>query len=185
MGHTELKPELAAVTLAYYEEANKRGDDTFAVRALLEAGSDQSYKKYLAILDATPPTLSNTFWGGTNEVANRMYTELLQSLFAEHGPDFFKRVGALLESKSLPERQVGVGALMATLQWSFGFNAADFAAERATRLQRLRPILKRLASMTVAERREYARRTKSSDTSSPRQIAAVPYGFRSDGYFDF
>src|SRR5262249_52957108 len=81
------------------------------------------------------------------------YTGGVRALFPEHAPEFFKRVGALLESSHLPERAAGVELLEGALHWDCGFRAEDFASARAERLARGRPLLKRLARLPEAARR--------------------------------
>lgn len=81
------------------------------------------------------------------------YTGGLDKLFPEHPAPFFDIVLQLLESSSLPERSAGAGALTRALHWDFDFDDRACASMRTEQLHDLRPLLKRLGSLSEMEMR--------------------------------
>jgi hypothetical protein len=117
--------------------------------SLLLAADDRALARYLKDLDAGR-SLSASRLSNRKHLDYR-YTGNLSRLFPAHAPAFFERVLGLLESPHLPEREAGVEALERALHWDCGFRAEDFAAARAERLTQIRPLLKRLASLSQPE----------------------------------
>jgi hypothetical protein len=115
--------------------------------ALVLAEDDKALVPYLKFMDA------RRIHGPTRfdlEGDRRVYTysNMLRELFPTFPSEFFSRIGILLESPHLPDRTTAVELLESTLHWDLGFIAEDFAAVRAEKLVRIRPLLKRLAGLS-------------------------------------
>lgn len=140
---------------------------------LFESGNKGAYRIYLQMIDQLGPTM----W-------EHEHAELLARLLSSHAPDFFPRVLALLESQSLPVRQVGERALIMTFDWNFGFDATDFAWPRTEKLLQLKPLFERLSSMTAVQRRAEVLMQLGVKLNGPPRKAWLPVLMKAAVSFD-
>jgi hypothetical protein len=118
----------------------------------------------LALLDALPKTETSRYG---HDRPTSAYRDALHELFPESREDYFHRVLLLLESRSLAERELGVEVLRRSLHWDFGFDYQAFAGQRAAKLNQLRPILRKLSTLTEVEMRAEVLRLRGVTLDGP------------------
>jgi hypothetical protein len=171
-GHADLVDELIATVRTNVAEEHKREQEASRHTVLLLADHSKAYAEYLRICDEAK-RLVYWRWNQEQRLAPEYYASVLQ-LFPNHAGDFFKRVLALLESKSLREREAGEELLRQTLKRTFGYDSFAFSSQRAAQLARLRPKLKSLAAMPEVQMRAFVLRDLGVTLPGPPSSEWIP-----------
>jgi len=180
-GQRKYARELEAMYLAELEEGLKKGDTAPAL--LLDLNNDASYRRYLSVLDATPKARRYQFFLTHGEFPNGAYSSLLARLLSHRPADYFTRLQALLASKLLVERQMGEQLLKSVVNADIDFEAEEFASIRSQQLQRLRPLLKRLAELPASERTAYIGRLLTTESRDIPLRKSFRYLFPEEEYY--
>ncbi|MEX2560554.1 MAG: hypothetical protein WD403_11605, partial [Pirellulales bacterium] len=163
--------ELLAAVRASAEKAED-GNRARAIARLLEGDDPRAFEAYLSYLDDARRLVPDRFRNGKRLSSD--YVELLHRLLPGHCAEFFERVQSLLGSELQAERHVGVQALKSALGSRLGLDSEDVEAVRREKLNRIEPVLARLARMTQEEIRRHLLEQHGFRLEGPKGEAWLP-----------